>query len=79
MRYYTVKYWETRGIQETEASPPDGAYVYAEPYHRQFVIGRTAFTLRAEAVEVVRKLAARKIVSLKKKIAAVEKIAREIR
>ena len=81
MKIYTTKYALTAGIQIKEVavglSQNSGGsrYVYTkEMYSQQFVMGKTAFETRPEAVAAAEAMRDRKILSVEKQLAKLKKM-----
>jgi hypothetical protein len=76
--YYLTKYALTEGIKEVTARNygDDGTYVYPEGYTSwfSFKLGRDVFESRADAVKAAEAMRIKKIASLRKQIAKLEKL-----
>lgn len=87
MKAYVVKYWETRGILELEGEhiPAEGNrpeyFKTADRWWTLFRIntGPGAYTSYDDAVDFVINAAVKRARALKKKAAALEKMAKELR
>lgn len=81
MRYFVTKYAVSSGfIYIKECQSPDGKYAYSvERYRQQFVIGSDAFEHEADAVAAANAARLKKIASLKKQIAKLEKMTFEVK
>ena len=75
MKYYITKYAVTDGIFVRDCEPPkDGReYIFPGGYD-VFRVGKNAFTSQSDAIEVANKDRDKKIASLKKQIAKLEKM-----
>jgi len=77
MRGYNIKYALTSGIREVEVHD-DGKYVYTtDRYPMQLRVGETFFQDRGEAEAHAQQLARKKIASLKRQIAKLEKLVQQ--
>lgn len=90
MKCFITKYTLTSGIIEVKdcepqsyepSSPSDSKYVYGGSgfSRQQFVVGRDAFEHEADAIAAVNTAVTKKIASLKKQIAKLEKMTFEVK
>lgn len=77
MKVFVTKYAMTKGIQEASVTGKTdvvGTYVYSGGYSQQYRMGYTAFLTREEASMAAEAMRQRKVASLKKSIAKLEKL-----
>lgn len=67
---WSVKYWETSGIQRQDDCEDEGEYLsWGSGWHRRFEkIGKDIFLSESEAIDEANKRVARKIKSTEKKL-----------
>ena len=81
MKFYSIKYLETKGIEEFEGEVHhgNGGYAVGERVSRFEALGKDAFTVRGDAVVAGRGKLAKTIESLKKREGRLEKLLKELR
>lgn len=79
MKFFITKYALSSGITAAECEVI-GRYAYTvERYRQQFIVGRDAFEHEADAIAAANAARTKKITSLKKQIAKLEKMTFEVR